>query len=137
MEKAKLAPTVGIGACFFVLAALATPYALVGDAGAVTTYYGAGSLNALFVGFFAVVSLVVLAAGREGRSDPALAAGAALTLGLFAAVVALAWATTVPESLVVGLSKATLIQHHRWVVVVATVALPVSSVWYARALGVV
>lgn len=137
MEAVRLAPTVGIVACLAVLAGLAAPYLLVSDPGAVGTYYGIGPFNPLFAGLFALVGLVVFAAGRQDRTDPALAAGAALVLGLFGAAMTVAWAASVPGALVFQLGENTLVEYHRAVLVVVTLAVPAAAGWYARALGVV
>ncbi|MEA5386458.1 hypothetical protein VB773_10640 [Haloarculaceae archaeon H-GB2-1] len=93
-------------------------------------------MNPLLTGIFALVGVIVFAAGRERRSDPSLAAGAALTLGLFGTAVTLLWAVTVPESVVVGMSTATVVEYHRWVLVVASLGIPAAGAWFSRALGV-
>jgi len=137
MEAARLAPTLGIVACLAVLAGLAAPFLLVSDPGAVATYYGIGSLNPLFAGLFALVGVVVFAAGRQGRADPALAAGAGLVLGLFGAAVAVIWAASVPLALVFQLGTDTLIEYHRIALAAVALIVPAAAGWYARALGVV
>ncbi len=136
MEDTRLAPTVGIVASLLVLVALAVPYVVVAAGSAVATYYAAGTLNPLVVGLFAVVAVIVFAAGREERSSPDLVAGAALVLGVFMVVLTAAWALTVPESLVQQLSTQTLLQYHRIVLVAVSLAVPLSAGWYARALRI-
>lgn len=128
MDDLRLAPTVGIVACLAVLAALAAPY-LLGVTG-VAGYYGSGAVSPLLAGLFALVALIVFAAGREGRSDPGLAAGVAFALGLFMVLVAGAWALTV------RIDAVQVTANHRWAVVGATVLVPLAAGWYARALGV-
>jgi len=129
MDDLRIAPLVGIVGCLAVLLALAAPYVLVEDVGGVGLYYGSGAINPLLAGLFAAIALIALAAGREGRSDPALAAGVALVLGAVMAVVAIAWALTVRVD-VVAIDTA-----HRWVVAGVSVFVPVGSAWFARALG--
>ena len=136
MEGSRLAPTVGIVASLVVLVVLAAPYAVVDAGSAVGAYYGAGDVNPLVVGLFALVAVIVFAGGREGRSSPDLVAGAALVLGTFMVVLAALWALTVPESLVQQLSTATILQYHRWALVLSTLVVPVSAGWYARTLGI-
>lgn len=136
MDGSRVAPLVGIVGCCLVALALLAPYLAVGG-GAVGTYYGTGALNPLVGGLFAAVTVIVLAAGRTGRTDPATAAGVALVFGLLIAVVSLAWSLTVPESVVLQLSTTSLIGVHRWVVVLVSLVIPASGVWYARALALV
>jgi hypothetical protein len=136
MEVARLAPTVGIAACLAVLAGFVVPYLFV-DPAAVGTYYAAGAFNALFGGLFALVGTLVFAAGRQDRTDPALAAGAALVVGLFLVGLLAVWAASVPVSLVLGLGTNTLAEYHRWILVAVALAVPAAAGWYARGLGIV
>jgi len=136
MEQLRLAPTVGIVASLAVIAVLAAPYALVEGGSGVSTYFAAGSINPLVVGLFAAVTVIVFAAGREGRSSPDLVAGAALVLGVFMTVIAGVWALTVPQSVVTQLSTAAILQYHRGALVATTLAVPIISVWYARILRI-
>ncbi|WP_225334348.1 DUF7548 family protein [Halomicrobium urmianum] len=133
MDALRLAPTVGIVASLAVLVALLAPFLAVEQGSAVGTYYGAGAVNGLSVGLFAAVALVAFAAGREGRSAPDTIAGVTIVLGLFAAVMGLLWAFTVPQSLVTQLTTATWLNSHRWLVVALTIVIPVAAGWYARA----
>lgn len=135
MEVRKLAPTVGIVGCLLMLALLALPYTVVGPPSAVTTYYGAGAITPFAAGLLAVVGVVVFAAGREERSDPALTAGAALVFGAFVAIIALLWAATVPRSVVTQLSTSTLIEYHRFALALVSLVVPASAAWYSRTLG--
>lgn len=136
MEATRLAPTVGIVASALVLFLLTVPYALVEEGTAVAAYYDAGDVNPLVVGLFALVAVMVFAAGRQGRSSPDLVAGAALVLGGFMFVIATLWALTVPESLVQQLSTATILQYHRAALVLTAAVVPLSAGWYARALRI-
>jgi hypothetical protein len=83
MDDLRLAPTVGIVGCVLYLLALAVPYGLVETTSAVGAYYNSGTLSPLVPGVFALVCIIVLAAGREGRSDPSIAAGESIGMGVF------------------------------------------------------
>jgi len=137
MEARKLAPTVGTVACALVLVVLAVPYALIDPPSAVTTYYTTGAITPFAAGLLPLVALVVLAAGREERSDPALTAGAALVFGAFIAVVAVVWAVTVPRGVVTQLSTAVYMDYHRWLLALVSLGVPAGAGWYARTLGLV
>lgn len=134
MDDLRLAPAVGIVGCVLYLLALAAPYTLIETASAVGAYYSSGALSPLLPGVLALVCIIVLAAGREGRSDPSIAAGVSIGMGVFIVVLSAVWAVTVPSSLVLGLTESTLIEHHRWVVVVAGCLVPLGGTWFARAL---
>ena len=144
MESRRLAPTLGVLASLAVVALLVLPYAILGP-GEVGTYYGAGAVSPWLGGVLAPLAVVVYAAGRERRTEPARAAGIGVGLGLALALVAVLWAVTVPSEVplqlttdrtVFGpLSTADILESHRWVLAVASAAVPASGVWYARALG--
>ncbi len=131
MDDLRIAPLVGIVGCLAVLLALGAPYVLVEDASGIGLYYSSGAVNPLLAGLFAMVALIALAAGREGRSDPAMAAGVALVLGGVITVIAMAWALTARVD-VVAIDTA-----HRWLVAVMSVFVPAGAAWFARALGLV
>jgi len=130
MNELRVAPSVGIVACLAVLAALAAPYVLAESSANVGLYYSSGAINPLLAGLFALVVLIVFAAGREGRTDPGLAAGAALALGLFTLLIAAAWALTTRVDVIA------ITTGHRWVVVATAALLPLSALWFAKALRV-
>ncbi|WP_135304625.1 DUF7548 family protein [Haloarcula amylovorans] len=134
MDDLRTAPTVGIVGCVLYLLALAVPYLLVETTSAVGAYYASGALSPVIPAVFALVAIIVFAAGREGRTDPSVAAGAAIVLGLFIVGLTLLWAMTVPVSLVLGLTESTLIEHHRWAVVAVALLVPLGAAWFARAL---
>jgi len=136
MNQLRLAPTVGIVASLAVIVVLVVPYAIVEGGSGVGTYFAAGSVNPLVVGLFAAVAIIVFAAGRQGRSPPDLVAGAALVLGVFMTALAALWAVSVPQSVVTQLSTATVLQYHRGVLVLTTLAVPIVATWYARALQI-
>lgn len=137
MKETRLAPLVAVAGCLLVLASLAAPYLLVrsGAGSAVGTYYGTGALNPLVAGLFALVTAIVLAAGRDERTDPAVAAGVGLALGGFVALVTAVWAVTVPLEVVVGMDAPTIITQHRWATLIAALLIPVGSLWWSRTLG--
>jgi len=128
MEHDRVAPLVGILGCLAVLAALAYPYfAVPADVGA---YYAAGALNPLAAGALALVTIIVLAAGRERRTEPDFAAGVALVFGLAIVVILALWATSV------RLDVAAVHPDHRWVATGVSLLVPAGSAWFARSLGV-
>ncbi|WP_136716034.1 DUF7548 family protein [Halorientalis salina] len=130
MDDLRLAPLVGIVASLGFLVTLGVPYVLADSASAVGAYYTSGAVNPLLAGLFALVTIIVFAAGREGRTDPELAAGVALALGAFMTIVAVAWALTVRVDVIA------IQTSHRWIVVAVSAIVPVSGAWFARALGV-
>jgi len=130
MDDLRLAPLVGIVASLGLLVTLGVPYVLADSGASVGAYYTSGAINPLLAGLFALVTTIVFAAGREGRSDPELAAGVALAFGAFMTVVAVAWALTVRVDTIA------IQTSHRWAVVAVSTLVPVSGAWFARALGV-
>jgi hypothetical protein len=137
MDARRLAPTLGIASCLLVLVVLAVPYLVVGNGTAVNFYYAAGAIDPLVVGLLCAVAIIVFAAGRQGRSDPGIAAGVALAFGAFVVLVASLWALTVPEQVVLQLSRNALLGYHRSALVLATVGVLAGGLWYARALSLV
>jgi hypothetical protein len=140
MDDLRAPPTAGIVACLLVVAVLLVPYLLVAQGSAVTAYYDAGAITPLAAGLFALVGVIVFAAGRERRTDPPLAAGAGLVFGVFSLVVCAAWAATVPSSVALQLGTAddavaTVLEFHRFLVAGAAALLAGTGVWYTRALG--
>jgi hypothetical protein len=126
------APTVGVVAALAVLVVVAVPYVLI-PARDVGVYYSAPTFVPihLVVGLFAMVAVVVFAAGRNGRTDPPTAAGATVVLGGFMALLVLWWAVAVGD--VVGSFDVTAsFDHHRWLLLVATAAVAASGWWFAR-----
>lgn len=139
MEGRRLAPLVGIVGSVALLVLLALPSLLITTPGAVASYYTA-PLDPLFAGLFALVAVIVLAAGREERSDPAVAAGAALVLGLFVVLIVGLWVAGGPADVVLGLEEegpVRLLQYHPLVTLVVALSLPASAAWYSRALGLI
>jgi len=130
--------SVGIG--FAALYAIATlvPYVAGGvPGGALRTYYAAfGPVGPPYIAVLALVALIVLAAGRQGRTEPDAAAGVALVLGLLVVVLTSMWAFGGVEELVGSLSEAAWLEYHRWVLLVGGVGVLGGSLWFADAIGV-
>jgi hypothetical protein len=126
------APTVGIIVALAVLVAIVAPYFLIA-ATDVGVYYGAPTAVPvhLVVGLFAMLSVVVFAAGRNGRTDPPTAAGAAVVLGGFVVLLVLWWAVAV-GGLVGSLTEVAAFDYHRWVLLAAALALAGTAGWFAR-----
>jgi hypothetical protein len=145
MERTRLPPTVGIVACLALLAALVVPYLLIQTPRIAAAYYATSLINPLFAGLFGMVTLLAFAAGRQDRTDPPVAAAAALAFGTFATLICLLWLLSDPQSIIlsVDLSPGSQagenplvrnLQYHPYVVVLVSLVLPASAVWYARAL---
>ncbi|CCQ32201.1 hypothetical protein HLRTI_001360 [Halorhabdus tiamatea SARL4B] len=126
MDRTRLVPAVGILACLAFLAALSFPF----SAGSVSTYYTSGALNPLFGGLFALVTIIVLAAGREERTDPARSAGVALALGLLIAVIVVVWLMTARTDVL------SITWLHRYALAGTAVSIPIVAAWYAYALDI-
>jgi len=126
------APTAGVLAALAVLAAVVAPYFLISPSEA-GVYYGVPVPVPvhLVVGLFASVAIIVFAAGRNDRTDPETAAGAAVVLGGFMAVLSLWWAIAAGD--VVGsFPTDAAFDYHRWVLFGAALAVATSAGWYAR-----
>lgn len=134
MNEAELPPTIGIVVCLGVIAVLAWPY-LRAPVGTVGTYYATGLVTPLIAGLFALVGVIVFAAGREGRSDPPLVAGVGLVLGLFIFFISLGWALTSRPDVIQA--PGAMLPRQRWVLVGVALLVPLASAWYARELEVV
>ncbi|MEF8863219.1 MAG: hypothetical protein V5A40_15935, partial [Haloarculaceae archaeon] len=120
MDRADLPPTAGIVACLAVLLVLAWPFA-VEAAPSVGLYYATGMVTPYAAGLLALIGIIVFAAGREGRSDPSLAAGAGLVFGLFVAAISVLWAFTARVD-VLGAASA-LLSSQRWVLAAVSLAV--------------
>ena len=135
MDARRLAPTLGIVSCLLVLCVLAIPYLVVGDATTVNFYYAEGAIDPLVTGLLCATAIIVFAAGRQGRTDPGIAAGVAVAFGVFVALVAVVWALTIPEQVVLQLSRNAFLEYHRSALVVASAGVLTSGLWYARVLS--
>ena len=132
MDHRRSATALGLAACTGVLALTALPY-LVAPGRAVGVYYGTSFGGPPLVALFAVIVAIALAAGRRGRTDPALAAGISLAFGAFVGLLAVVWALGVSPSLVGGLTEVDLLEYHRWAFGLAGLLVAAAAGWYARA----
>lgn len=126
MDRTRLAPAVGMLANVAFLAALSFPF----GTGAVSVYYSSGVLNPLLGGLFALVALIVFAAGRQERTDPVLAAGVALALGMLIAGMTAVWLATARTDAI------SITWLHRYALVGTAVSIPTAATWYAYELGI-
>jgi hypothetical protein len=126
------APTAGVAAALAVLAVVVVPYFLV-PARDVGVYYSAPTFVPihLVIGLFAMVAVIVFAAGRNGRTDPPTAAGATVVLGGFMALLVLWWAVAV-GGLVGSFDVPASFDYHRWLLLATTVAVAGCGWWFAR-----
>lgn len=128
MQADRVAPLVGIAGALGVVIGLAYPYLAV-DGPGVGSYYGTGAVNPLVAGLLAVVTVIVLAAGSERRTDPGTAAGVGVAFGLAMVAITLLWGlTTRIDTIVIDTS-------HRWILVAFAALVPASSLWFAQTLG--
>jgi hypothetical protein len=127
MEGTRVAPLVGIVGCLAVLVALAAPAVALEEG--VGGYYGSGSVTPLAAGLLALVTVVVLAAGREERTDPGFAAGVAVVFGLAIVAILGLWAATV------RLDAVAIDPNHRWATLAVALLVPAGAGWFARSLG--
>jgi hypothetical protein len=136
MNVEEVAPYVGVAACVVLLAVFAAPYLLVTgleNQSTLTLYYGAGPVGGNAVGFFTLLAIVVFLAGRRGRTEPDVAAGIALVLGVAAVLLAVLWAVSIDETVLLSFpSSAAWIEFHPWAVVTVAAAIPAVAGVYAR-----
>jgi len=140
MTRERAAATVGVVATATALGLTAVPYAVAGPT-AVSTYYAAGFASPVFVSLLAVVGAITLVSAANGRSDPALAAGIAVTVAAFAVGLSVLWAVPAHEvalgidlqaGSVGGVDAATWFAYHPHAVVLAALALAGGAGLYAR-----
>ncbi|WP_181686119.1 DUF7548 family protein [Halorhabdus salina] len=126
MDRTRLAPLVGVLACLAFLSALAIPFQSSGAG----LYYDTGVVNPLLGGLLVLIAVIVFAAGHEERTDPALAAGITLAIGLLASGMAIAWALTARTDVL------SITRFHRHALVATAGAIPIVAAWYARELRI-
>lgn len=129
MRSARVATTLCTVATAVVLALLALPYGYARPA-SVGTYYGVGTPGPLFVGLLVVIAAIALLAGAKNRSDPATAAGIALTVSVIAIVLAVAWAIPAGE-VVAGMAVPDSFAYHPFAVTAGTALVAVAAGLFA------
>ncbi|WP_435335767.1 DUF7548 family protein [Haloarchaeobius sp. TZWWS8] len=137
MVDVRTPPTAGIVAALALVAAVFAPYVALSASGvsALGTYYGYGLVGPPYIALFALVAAIVFAAGREGRTEPDLAAGVTLVLGFAVVALVFVWAVSVSSEFVSSIGTETWMAYHRWAVLLVGVVLAACGVWYARVLG--
>jgi hypothetical protein len=130
MEREALAARIGLAAAGLVVALTALPYGFA-RAGSVGTYYGVGLVSPAFVALLSVIAAITLLAAARRRSDPAVAAGIAVTVSTFAVVLSVLWALPARE-VVSGIPIPSWFGYHPLSVVLATLGMLAAAGWYAR-----
>ncbi|WP_227130579.1 DUF7548 family protein [Halorubellus salinus] len=138
MVEVETPATVGVVSAAAYAAGMLVPYVAGGVPGsAVQTYYTEfGIVGPPYIAVLALVALIVLAAGRQGRTAPDIAAGVALVVGFMVVLLTAMWAFGGVAELVGSLSTAAWLAYHRWVLLVAAVGILVGALWFADAIGV-
>lgn len=131
MPDARTAAGLGVAAALAVVILLLVPYA-VSDARAVGVYYGGDLVGPPLAGLFAAVAGIALLGAVSGRTDPPLAAGVAVVLGLIVVGLLGTWAFGVSAGLVGGMTTVAAFEWHRWVLAAAGVVLFAATAWFAR-----
>lgn len=130
MEREALAARLGLAAAALVIILTALPYGFARSA-SIGTYYGAGLVGPAFFALLSMIAAITLLGAARRRSDPAVAAGIAVTVSAFAVMLSVVWA--VPAQDVVGsLSIPSWFGYHPLSVVLAALALLTAAGWYAR-----
>jgi hypothetical protein len=127
MDSRRVAPLIGIVASLAVLVTLIYPY--LGPGGGAGVYFDSGVFNPLVAGLLALVTIIVLAAGQQDRTDPGFAAGVGIVFGFAILAILLVWAVTVRVDTVA------IAPIHRWLTVAVAAPIPAGAVWFARSLG--
>ncbi|WP_267639266.1 DUF7548 family protein [Haloarchaeobius amylolyticus] len=136
MNRFRTPPTVGIAAAIAFLVAVFVPYVTLSETAisGLGTYYGVGVVAPTYLTLFALVAAIVFAAGREGRTEPDLAAGVTLVLGVVMAALTLFWALDA-GAVVSSLGTEDWMEYHPWAVFLCSTLIALCSLWYARVLG--
>lgn len=87
-------------------------------------------MNPLVGGLFALVAVIVFAAGREERTDPPLAAGATLALGLLITGLVVLWLVTARTDAI------SITWLHRYALAATAITIPLAATWFAHELEV-
>lgn len=131
MDGERGAAVIGSAACLLVVALTGLPYAVI-DRPAVAVYYRAGIVGPPLIALFALIAAIVLLAGVTDRTDPPLAAGVAVVIGLFMVGLAWTWALDVSAAVVGGLTDIDSFQYHRWAIAITATVAAAAGGWYAR-----
>jgi len=134
----RTASAVGVGAAVVVLVLTVVPFGVAGPT-ARGAYYGVGFASPVFVSLLAIVGAITLVSATTGRSDPALAAGIAVTVAAFAVVLSVLWALPARE-VALGVDPgggalpgaASWFPYHPHAVVLAALALAGAAGLHAR-----
>ncbi|GKZ13541.1 hypothetical protein HAL_14220 [Haladaptatus sp. T7] len=122
----------GMVSCLVVVALVSLPY-FVAPATAVSVYYDTIPVPVeLLDVLLSLVAFIAFGSALRGRSDPATVAGVTLVLGGFLAGITLWWAVVTPASTLVEAARMDALNGYRWVIFLATLAVPTSAGWYAR-----
>jgi hypothetical protein len=127
----------GAGVALVPVAVLLAPYLLLpaAETSGLGTYYGSGPLGGVFVPLVATLGLVTAIAFvgvYRGQSDPSLAAGTGVGLGIVGSVLVGQWALGVDPAVVASIGTATWLGWHRWLLLAATVAITAASYGFYR-----
>ena len=134
MQTEQVAPAAGVVGCLALVAAVLAPYALLSDPSGLGPYYTSGPVGAGALAFLALLSIVVLLAGRRGRTDPPTAAGIAFVVSLAMLAIGALWALSVDSNVLFSFPPADAwIQYHRWLLLALTGVVFASTAAYARA----
>jgi hypothetical protein len=137
MEATRVPGLLGVLAAVTGVLALGAPAidVVAPDVTGVGTYYAQGVLGGVFAGVLAglllVVAIALIGVRREG-TDPALASGVGVGLGIVATVLTLEWALAVDPELVASLGRATWLASHRWAVLAVVAVVPVAALAQRR-----
>ncbi|WP_255169669.1 DUF7548 family protein [Natrononativus amylolyticus] len=136
MRPEQRPPTAGIVASISYLVVVFVPYVLLSEteAAALPTYYDFGLAGPQFLAVLPLVGLVLFAAGRQQRTEPDYVAGLTLVLGMVLTALIAIWAISVPENVVLSIGEASWLEYHRWLVLLAGLAMVACSLWYAKSL---
>lgn len=139
MRPEQRPPTAGIVASLSYLFAIFGPYLILSEeeTAALPAYYDFGVAGPQFLAILPLVGLVLFAAGRQQRTEPDYIAGLTLVLGMVLTAFVAIWAVSVPQNVILSIGEASWLEYHRWLVVLAALAMVACSLWYAKSLELV
>jgi hypothetical protein len=132
MESTRVPGLLGVLAAVGGVLALGLPAidAVAPQVSGLGTYYAQGVLGGVFTAVLAgllLVTAIALIGVRRGQTDPALASGVGVGLGVVATVLTLEWALAVDPDLVASLGRATWLAWHRWAVLALVTVVPIAA----------